>query len=161
MRTMTLHLFGLLTRIRLTGRELDLLSAARQQYLFPLIGIVVGLLASLAIIALDFLLGPTNTLVSGSLVLVFLYGVTGIMHTEGLADLADGMMTSGDADRKRDVMKDPHVGVAAVLAASMFLIVFFALLTRMCAGAGEASNPWPNLWEVPFVLGMVVSEVAG
>ena len=158
---MTLELLGLLTRIRLTRRRLDLEAAASQQLLFPLVGLIVGLLAALAILLLDFVLGDKEALLSGALLVVFLYGVTGIMHTEGLADMADGVMAQGTAQRKREVMKDPHVGVAAVIAVVLLMVAYFALASRMCAQADRTIHPWPDLVGVPFVLGMVVSEVAG
>ena len=44
---MTAELFGLLARIRLSRRPMDLDRAAGDQYLFPLVGVVVGLVAGL------------------------------------------------------------------------------------------------------------------
>jgi adenosylcobinamide-GDP ribazoletransferase len=158
---MTLALFGLLTRLRFTKRPLDLNAAAAQQHLFPLIGMVVGLLAAFAILVLDFVLGNQDAIVSGALLLIILYGITGILHTEGLADMADGMMAHGTAQRKREIMKDPHVGVAAVMTVFLFLVVLFALATRMCVAGDRTIDPWPYPFDIPFVLGMVVSEAAG
>lgn len=158
---MTLALIGLLTRIRLTRKDLDLQAAASQQHLLPVIGLLVGLIASLTIIALDFVLGSANAMVSGALLVALLYGVTGIIHTEGLADFADGIMAHGSPKRKREIMKDPHVGVAAVMAVVLFLIVSFALATQMCGSAGREVELWPLPWAVPFLLGMVASEVGG
>lgn len=158
---MTLALLGLLTRFRLTRRQLNLEEAAAQQHLFPLIGIVIGLLAALAILLLDFVLDDRDAVVSGALLLVLLYGITGIIHTEGLADMADGIMARGTAQRKREIMKDPHVGVAAVMAVVLFLVMYFALAARMSVTGDRTIEPWPNLIGVPLALGMVVSEVAG
>lgn len=158
---MTLALLGLLTRIRLTKKDLDLQAAASQQHLLPVIGLLVGLIASLTIIALDLMLGPSNAIVSGALLVALLYGVTGIIHTEGLADFADGIMAHGSPQRKREVMKDPRVGVAAVMAVVLFLMIFFALATRMCSSADKEVELWPLPWAVPFLLGIVVSEVGG
>lgn len=161
MSNMTLALLGLLTRIRLTRKDLDLQAAASQQHLLPVIGLLVGLIASLTIIALDLMLGPSNAIVSGALLVALLYGVTGIIHTEGLADFADGIMAHGSPQRKREVVKDPHVGVAAVIAVVLFLIIFFALAMRMCSSVGRDVELWPLPWAVPFILGMVVAEVGG
>lgn len=158
---MTLAIFGLLTRLRFTKRTLDLEAAAANQYLFPLVGIVIGLLGSAVILLLDFLIGDSNAMVSGGLLLAVMYFVTGIMHTEGLADLADGVMAHGTPERKREIMKDPRAGVAAVMATILFLLIFFALATRMCATADREIEPWPLMVGVPFALGMVVSEAAG
>lgn len=161
MSTMALALLGLLTRIRLTRKGLDLQTAASQQHLLPVIGLLVGLIASLTIVALDLVLGPSNAMVSGALLVALLYGITGIIHTEGLADFADGTMAHGSPQRKREAMKDPHVGVAAVMAVVLFLIIFFALAMRMCSSEGRDVDIWPLPWAVPFALGMVVSEVGG
>jgi adenosylcobinamide-GDP ribazoletransferase len=158
---MTLALFGLLTRIRLTRNELDLATAASRQHMFPIVGLVIGLVASLMALVLDYALGQSNSIVSGAALITLLYAVTGIMHTEGLADFADGIMAHGTPQRKREVMKDPHVGVAAVIATVIFVILLFALATRVCASAGRDLDAWPLPWAVPFALGLVVSEVGG
>ncbi|MDH3365188.1 MAG: adenosylcobinamide-GDP ribazoletransferase [Thermoplasmata archaeon] len=158
---MTRALLGLLTRIRLPGLQVNLEAAAKQQYLFPLVGLLVGLIAALICISLDLAFGDGDPLILGGLLLVALYAVTGIIHTEGLADLADGVMASGPREKRREVMKDPRAGVAAVIAVAVYLLLFFALAVEMCARAGESVTILPIPWHVPFALGFVVSEVSG
>lgn len=154
-------MFGLLTRIRLPGPMTDIDSVARQQYLFPFVGLVVGLLIAATCIALSLMAGRDDAAIMGGLLLVVMYALTGMMHTEGLADIADGIMASGSADRKRAVMKDPRSGVAAVLAVVLFVVILFTLSWRMCAKADHPLDLWPLPWHVPFAIGFVLSEVGG
>jgi adenosylcobinamide-GDP ribazoletransferase len=158
---MTRDLFGLLTRIRLPGSAFDINSAARQQHLFPLIGLVVGLLLTVACLTMNYALEGGESAIAAGLLLVLMYALTGIMHTEGLADFADGMMANGTPARKREVMKDPRSGVAAVLAVAMFVLLLFALASRMCARADHSLDLWPLPWGVPFAFGFVLAEVGG
>ena len=48
--------------------------------------------------------------------------ITGIHHTDGLADFADGLMTKGTKEKKRKAMKDLSVGSAGI-----FSIVLYAI----------------------------------
>ena len=158
---MTRDLFGLLTRIRLPGSAFDIDSAARKQHLFPLIGLVVGLLLTIACLTMDYALEDDDGIVAAGLLLVLMYSLTGIMHTEGLADFADGMMANGTPARKREVMKDPRSGVAAVLTVAMFVLLLFALTLRIFARADHALDLWPLPWEIPFASGFVLAEMGG
>ncbi len=158
---MTRALLGLLTRIKLPGPPMDLEAAARQQHLFPIIGLVIGLIAALMCAVLNWVFGGGDALILGGVLLVVLYSITGIIHTEGLADLADGVMAGGSRAKKYEVMKDPHVGVAAVMTLIVFLLLFFALATEMVARADQPLDLTPIPWEVPFALGFVLSEVSG
>jgi adenosylcobinamide-GDP ribazoletransferase len=159
---MTAELFGLLTRIRLSRRPMDLDQASAGQYLFPLVGMIVGLVAASVALVLNEFISKDMALISGGAVLVSLYFVTGILHTEGLADFADGMMASGSMEKKRQVMKDVHLGAGGVFATAMFLILFFAATSMLTGDAGRRIELWPFLTlRVPLAFGFVLAEVAG
>ncbi len=158
---MIVELFGLLTRIRLTRRPLDLQKAAEAQSLFPMVGLVTGVAATLLALLLFWLFGKEMALVTGGLLLAALYGVTGILHTEGLADFADGMMASGTKEHKREVMKDVHVGAAGTFATAFFLIMFYATATLVMSSADRQVRASPFPWSVPFAFGLIVSEITG
>ena len=66
----------------------DLQTIAKHMYLFPLIGIAIGLLLGAAGWGLSLFLEP---LVVGLLVAAGLVLITGIHHTDGLSDFADGL----------------------------------------------------------------------
>ncbi|MEK0365153.1 MAG: adenosylcobinamide-GDP ribazoletransferase [Nitrosopumilus sp.] len=78
-------------------------NTAKYMYLFPIVGIVIGLLVGSFGFGLSFLLDPllVSLLVVASIVIV-----TGIHHADGLADFADGLMVKGNKDRKLKAMKD-------------------------------------------------------
>ncbi len=157
---MTLEMFALLTRLRVPGASMDLRRAARQQHLFPLVGLVVGTAAALAAVLLDDILGKGMELVAGGLILILLYMINGMLHTEGMADFADALMASGTAEKKRAVMKDPRCGVGGVFAVVLYLIVFYALTVTLC---GRATSDIPSFlpWPAVAAMGFIVAEMAG
>jgi adenosylcobinamide-GDP ribazoletransferase len=97
----------------------DIHYVARNMYLFPLagaaIGVIVGGMAYGALLFLPPLL--VGLLVAGALVII-----TGVHHTDALADFADGLMAKGGKEVKRKAMMDPAVGSAGVAA----LVMYFA-----------------------------------
>jgi adenosylcobinamide-GDP ribazoletransferase len=158
---MTADLFALLTRIRVSRSPTDLAKAARQQHYFVLVGLVVGLLATLTAMVLVELSDKGEEMVFAGVLMVVLYYITGILHTEGLADFADGVMAGGTQERKREAMKDVHIGVAGVFTVVMFMIMMFVLISRLLDSGGARIEPFPLPWEIPILLGFVLAEVSG
>ncbi|OAN48150.1 adenosylcobinamide-GDP ribazoletransferase [Paramagnetospirillum marisnigri] len=80
---------------------------------FPLVGAGVGLAAGLVGAASAALLPPL-----AAALLAVLAGVliTGALHEDGLADLADGLGARGDTQRRLEVMRDSRTGAYGVLA---------------------------------------------
>jgi len=157
---MTREIFALLTRIRMPEPQLDLRRAARQQHLFPLIGLVIGLIAALAAILLEQALHESLSLVSGIMVVMVLYFVTGILHTEGLADFADGLMASGDREAKTRAMKDVNCGAAGVIAILLTVGLLVVLSARLCEVASrDVGEILP--WVVPAAIGFAIAEMSG
>ena len=97
----------------------DLNSIAKNMYLFPIVGIVIGLVIGTLGFGLSFYLEP---LVVSLVVVASLAIMTGIHHTDGLADFADGLMTKGTKEKKLKAMKDLSVGSAGI-----FSIVLYAI----------------------------------
>jgi len=77
------------------------------------VGYLVGGGAALA------LLVPAPDPARAFLYLVAIYGVTGINHVDGVADLGDAAVVHGDPERRREVLKDTTVGVGAALAVAL------------------------------------------
>ena len=103
-----------------TGRsDYDIHYIARNMYLFPVAGAIVGLIAGGMAFGIMPFLPPllVGLLVAGTLVIL-----TGVHHTDALADFADGLMAKGDKEKKRKAMMDPAVGSAGVAA----LVMYFA-----------------------------------
>ncbi|MEW6044673.1 MAG: adenosylcobinamide-GDP ribazoletransferase [Thermoproteota archaeon] len=108
--------FSFLTIIP-TGNS-DLQTVARHMYLFPIIGIAIGLMMGSAGYGLSLFLDP---LVVGLLVAAGLVLITGIHHTDGLSDFADGLMVRGTKEKKLQVMRDPAVGSAGIIAIVLYV----------------------------------------
>ena len=92
---------------------------AKYMYLFPIVGIVIGLLVGSFGFGLSFLLDP---LLVSLLVVASIAIVTGIHHADGLADFADGLMVKGSKDRKLKAMKDLSTGSAGIVAIVLYLV---------------------------------------
>jgi adenosylcobinamide-GDP ribazoletransferase len=158
---MTAALLGLLTRIRLPGYTVDLEREGRQQYLFPLVGLIVGTLLAVVATGLHYGLDGESRLLTGALLLLALYYMTGILHIEGLSDFADGMMAHGTKEHKRQVMKDVHSGVAGVVSVVMLLLILWTLASDVCAQALDDVKGSLLPWGALAVGGLVVAEVGG
>ncbi len=108
--------FSFLTIIP-TGSS-DLQTVARYMYLFPIIGIAIGLMMGSAGYGLSLFLDP---LVVGLLITAGLVLITGIHHTDGLSDFADGLMARGTKEKKLQVMSDPSVGSAGIITVILYV----------------------------------------
>ena len=109
--------FSFLTIIPTSNSDLN--SIAKNMFLFPIVGIVIGLIIGSLGYGLSLYLEP---LVVSLVVVASLAVITGIHHTDGLADFADGLMTKGTKEKKRKAMKDLSVGSAGI-----FSIVLYAI----------------------------------
>jgi len=81
-------------------------------------------------------------LVAATLAVVADAALTGMLHLDGLADTADGLLPPLDRARRLEVMSDPHAGVFAVV------VVLLVLALRVAAMAALAPDPWllAGLW---------------
>jgi adenosylcobinamide-GDP ribazoletransferase len=100
---------------------------------FPVVGALVGGLASVPRLVLDGPLGPAPATV---LALATLALLTGALHLDGLADCADGLGARGGRERRLAVMREPQVGVFGVLALLLWLLLVVTALSGL--GSGDA-----------------------
>jgi len=109
--------FSFLTII--PSNNTDLETVARYMHVFPIIGIGIGLLIASIGFGLSFFLEP---LIVALLVVVSIAIITGIHHTDGLADFADGLMTRGTKEKKRNAMKDLSTGSAGIVSVVLSIV---------------------------------------
>ena len=109
--------FSFLTIIPTSNSDLN--SIAKNMFLFPIVGIVIGLIIGSLGYGLSLYLEP---LIVSLVVVASLAVITGIHHTDGLADFADGLMTKGTKEKKRKAMKDLSVGSAGIFSIVMYAI---------------------------------------
>jgi len=109
--------FSFLTIIPSNNTNLE--TVAKYMHVFPIIGIAIGLLIGSIGFGLSFFLEP---LVVSVLVVVSFAIITGIHHTDGLADFADGLMTRGTKGKKRKAMKDLSTGSAGIVSVVLSIV---------------------------------------
>jgi adenosylcobinamide-GDP ribazoletransferase len=141
---------GFLTRVPVADREP--LTAARLSAAapwFPVVGLVVGgvlggtrLLADLALPA-----GAATVLALAAALVV-----TGALHEDGLADVADGLGAHVSRERRLEIMRDPRVGTFGVLAVVLALLLAWSLLSGLsgvdclrAALVGHVLGRWATL----------------
>jgi adenosylcobinamide-GDP ribazoletransferase len=108
-----------LTILPVGKQEHDIHYVAKNMYLFPVAGLVIGVIVGAMAYGISPFVHPllVGLLVTGALVII-----TGVHHTDALADFADGLMAKGGKEVKRKAMLDPAVGSAGVAA----LVMYFA-----------------------------------
>ncbi|MBD8874982.1 adenosylcobinamide-GDP ribazoletransferase [Roseibium polysiphoniae] len=98
----------------------------------PLAGIVVAMPAGLLVLLLG--LSQLPTLASGFLVVGMLAMVTGALHEDGLADVADGFFGGHTPERRLEIMKDSRIGafgsIALIVSLGLKAVLIAALLDR-------------------------------
>ena len=98
---------------------------------FPIVGAAVGLVLAGVLRGAVELWDPV---VAGALVVVADLAVTGMLHVDGLADCADGLLPHMDRPRRLQVMGEPDVGSFAVAVVALTLMLRWATLMSLAAG---------------------------
>lgn len=109
------------------GRPVDL---ARAAVWFPVVGALLGAALLTPAVLLQ---GWTSALVAVVLVVVVEQVLTGALHLDGLADLADASGGRDRTDRLR-IMKDHATGVYGTTAVVLALLLEVALLVALVPG---------------------------
>ena len=95
----------------------------------PVVGAWIGLLwTGLAYLAR--LLG-LPALVTGAILCAYPFLVTGGIHMDGFLDVTDAVKSWRDAEERRRILKDPHVGSFAVIAGILLVMIQFALFSSV------------------------------
>ncbi len=113
----------------------DFATAARAM---PLAGLTVGLIGGLAMV-----LAGAAALPAAGVALIGLATsalVTGALHEDGLADVADGFGGGRTRERKLDIMKDSRVGTFGVLALLFAIGLQAAALAGIVAAHGALAG---------------------
>ncbi len=119
--------FAFLTRlpVRLPGSPPPLAEAA---WAFPLVGLPVGLTGGLVLLLFAWI--GLHPLACALLALAAQAWLTGALHEDGLADVADGFGGGADRTAKLHIMRDSRIGTFGVLA------LVFSVGLRAAALAG-------------------------
>lgn len=151
---------GFLTRIPVPARVFADAAAQRRALVwYPLAGALIGAL----LCALAWALQTRPPLVSAALLLIAWTALTGALHLDGLADMADawvgGMRADPQQSRERtlEIMKDPRSGPLAVVAVTLVVLLKFAALASLPAPAWAALALAPLLARAALTLAFVTT----
>lgn len=100
----------------------------------PVAGALIG--ASGAVLLLAGTVLGLPPLATAVLALALMAAVTGAMHEDGLADIADAFGAGGTIERKLEIMKDPRLGSFGVVALVLVLLLRAAILAELLVEAG-------------------------
>lgn len=137
---------------------------------FPLIGALLGIAAGFAFAIATGLGLPV--LVAGVIAVALLALMTGALHEDGLADMADGFGGGQTAEKKLAIMRDSRIGAYGVIALVLVLAAKVGALADLndigvvmsgliCAGAASrAAMPAMMRW-LPAARGDGLGAEAG
>jgi adenosylcobinamide-GDP ribazoletransferase len=107
---------------------------------FPAVGLLVGLAVGLVWAVAGQLWPPA---VAAALALTCDLVLTGFLHVDGLADSADGLLPPlGRAERRLDVMADPHVGAFGAAAVVVVLLTRWTVLASQQVSVPLVAGLW-------------------
>jgi adenosylcobinamide-GDP ribazoletransferase len=128
-----LDLISFLTQLPVK-KNVQLDAVIAQSYLFPIVGLVIGLvMAGVAFVVFGLLAAAPE--IAAVLTVLALYLVTGLLHLDGLADFFDGVMAPGSREDKRRAMKDNTIGIAGVFA--VFIVLLLSLFAIKAVGGAD------------------------
>lgn len=131
-----------MTRLPMPRVETSAGDFARSMRWFPAVGFVIGLI----IAGLSCAAGMLGSWIGAVAGLAAWVVVTGGLHLDGLADLADARGAAhGDRRRFLEVLADPHIGSFGVMAIALQLIAKLVLLEALIA-----QHHWLALLFIPF-----------
>jgi adenosylcobinamide-GDP ribazoletransferase len=152
--------FAFLTRLPLGRLEREGRDAARGAIFFPFVGAAIGELTGLVAVVLD---DPLTPFLAAALAVGVEALVTGAIHFDALADVADGL---GAASRERalEIMREGAIGAFGAVALGLDLLLKTAALAALlgqsrtvlivagAAALGRAA-PLALAWALPYARG--------
>lgn len=102
----------------------------------PLVGLEIGAVWALLAWLCRYLALPP--LVRGVLLAAYPFIVTGFIHLDGFMDVTDAVRSCRDLPRRREILKDSHVGSFAVIGIVLLALTQLALF----ASAKETASLW-------------------
>lgn len=110
-------------------RRYEIAYIARYMFLFPLVGVLLGVV--IGSIALLLSLAIFNAMIVALVVIALILILTGMHHTDALADFADGVMAKGSREDKIRALRDPAIGSAGASVLIVYLLGLFVALSML------------------------------
>ncbi|HHB76813.1 MAG TPA: adenosylcobinamide-GDP ribazoletransferase, partial [Desulfobulbus sp.] len=98
---------------------------------FPVVGLFLGCIAA----GLSWLFWTLfSSLVAAVLITIVLMGFSGGLHLDGLADTADGFLSTRPRSQILEIMRDSRIGAMGVIALVMLLLLKVTALSSLDRG---------------------------
>ncbi|NNE83450.1 MAG: adenosylcobinamide-GDP ribazoletransferase [Alphaproteobacteria bacterium] len=127
---------------------------ARAMWLFPVVGVGIGGVGAIALALLAWANIPPA--VAATLAIGITIWLTGALHEDGLADLADGFGGGQSREQKLEIMHDSRLGTYGALSLAVITVAKIAALasiaavdTGAAAGALIAATAWSRAMFAP------------
>jgi adenosylcobinamide-GDP ribazoletransferase len=110
------------------SKNSELETVAKNMYLFPFAGALIGLIIGTMGYGLSLFIQPliTGLILTGGLAIL-----TGLHHTDALCDFADGLMAKGTKEKKLRAMRDHAVGSAGVMTIVLYTVGMILAISMM------------------------------
>ena len=108
------------------GRIWDDDARGKMLLFLPLVGLEIGIVWA-ALLWLGQLLA-LPALVRGAVLCAYPFLITGFIHLDGFMDVTDAVKSWRDLERRREILKDSHVGSFSVIGCILLMLTQFALL---------------------------------
>jgi adenosylcobinamide-GDP ribazoletransferase len=99
----------------------------------PVVGLEIGLIWAAIAWACNRLNLPV--MVTALILAAYPYIVTGFLHLDGFMDVTDAVKSWRNLERRREILKDSHVGSFAVIGIVLLMLAQFALFSSVPAEA--------------------------
>lgn len=119
---------------------------------FPFIGVVIGVfvwLWSLVVHAAS--LGPV---LAGAGLVLIPAGISGAIHLDGFCDVVDALSSHAQPEKKREILKDPHVGAFAPICIACYIALSIAVASELALNAQAV-----GVFAATFVLSRCTSSL--
>jgi len=100
----------------------------------PIVGLEIGLIWAFAAWAAAVLAFPRAVIAVILTALPFV--LTGYIHLDGFMDVTDAVKSCRNLEKRRAILKDPHVGSFAVIGCVLLMLCQFAFFLSIDAGFG-------------------------
>jgi adenosylcobinamide-GDP ribazoletransferase len=127
---------------------------------FPIVGALIGLLVGAVFAVAD---NTWGAVVGAALAVLADLIVTGLLHFDGLADSADGLLPHLTKERRLEVMSTPGVGAFGVTTVATALVLRWAVFAESaaaCFAHGQLALAVAGVWTVSRgIMAVTVSAV--
>lgn len=99
---------------------------------FPLVGAIIGVF----LFAVNFFAGKitgNRQIIAITLIIAEIL-ITGLIHIDGLADTADGLLSYAKKKKMLEIMKDSRIGTNGTVALILYFIAKFVFLSQVKSG---------------------------